>query len=309
MALELFKPFIMARLVERKQVQNIKAAKKMVDSMIPEVWDILDEVIREHPVLLNRAPTLHRLGIQAFEPVLIEGKAIQLHPLVCAAFNADFDGDQMAVHVPLSLEAQLEARVLMMSTNNILSPANGKPIIVPSQDMVLGLYYLSMQKEGEPGENMLLSDMAEVHQALAAGAVTLHTKIVSRVPQTDEQGNGYMKRFETTPGRMLLGETLPKSHKVPFETVNRLLTKKEIGDVIDTVYRHTGQKETVLFADAIMQLGFRHAFAAGISFGKDDMVIPKAKEKLVEETRSLVADYEQQYQDGFITQQEKYNKV
>jgi DNA-directed RNA polymerase subunit beta' len=241
--------------------------------------------------------------------VLIEGKAIQLHPLVCAAFNADFDGDQMAVHVPLSLEAQLEARVLMMSTNNILSPANGKPIIVPSQDMVLGLYYLSMEREGEPGEGMLLADMAEVHQALFNKNVTLHTKIVSRVPQTDEAGKTYMKRFETTPGRMLLGETLPKSHKVPFETVNRLLTKKEIGDVIDTVYRHTGQKETVLFADAIMQLGFRHAFAAGISFGKDDMIIPPEKEGMIDETRSLVKDYEQQYQDGLITQQEKYNKV
>jgi DNA-directed RNA polymerase subunit beta' len=197
----------------------------------------------------------------------------------------------------------------MMSTNNILSPANGKPIIVPSQDMVLGLYYLSMEKENEPGEGMLLADMTEVHQALAAGAVTLHTKITSRVPQTDEDGNEYMKRFETTPGRMLLGETLPKSHKVPFETVNRLLTKKEIGDVIDTVYRHTGQKETVLFADGIMGLGFRHAFRAGISFGKDDMVIPASKEGLVDETRALVKDYEQQYQDGLITQQEKYNKV
>src|SRR6201994_3387968 len=309
MALELFKPFIYSKLELYGLASTIKAAKRMVEKERPEVWDILEEVIREHPVLLNRAPTLHRLGIQAFEPVLIEGKAIQLHPLVCTAFNADFDGDQMAVHVPLSLEAQLEARVLMMSTNNILSPANGKPIIVPSQDMVLGLYYLSLEKDGEPGEGMLLSDMAEVHQAIAAGAVTLHSKIVSRVPQTDEEGNTYMKRFETTAGRMLLGETLPKSHKVPFETVNRVLTKKEIGDVIDIVYRHTGQKETVLFADAIMQLGFRHAFAAGISFGKDDMVIPAAKENLVEETRTLVKDYEQQYQDGLITQQEKYNKV
>src|SRR5437588_7062297 len=309
MALELFKPFIYNKLEERGHVTTIKSAKKMVEKERAEVWDILDEVIREHPVLLNRAPTLHRLGIQAFEPVLIEGKAIQLHPLVCAAFNADFDGDQMAVHVPLSLEAQLEARVLMMSTNNILSPANGKPIIVPSQDMVLGLYYLSLEKEDEPGQGMMLSDMAEVHQALSAGAVTLHSKIISRVPQTDEAGNTYMKRFETTAGRMLLGETLPKSHKVPFETVNRVLTKKEIGDVIDIVYRHTGQKETVLFADAIMQLGFRHAFTAGISFGKDDMVIPQAKEELVDETRALVKDYEQQYQDGLITQQEKYNKV
>jgi DNA-directed RNA polymerase subunit beta' len=211
--------------------------------------------------------------------------------------------------VPLSLEAQLEARVLMMSTNNILSPANGKPIIVPSQDMVLGLYYLSLEKEDEPGQGMMLSDMAEVHQALAAGAVTLHSKIISRVPQTNEAGEQEMKRFETTAGRMLLGETLPKSHKVPFETVNRVLTKKEIGDVIDIVYRHTGQKETVLFADAIMTLGFRHAFRAGISFGKDDMVIPEAKVQLVEDTRALVKDYEQQYQDGLITQQEKYNKV
>ena len=309
MALELFKPFIYARLDAKGLSMTLKQAKKWVEKERKEVWDILDEVIREHPVLLNRAPTLHRLGIQAFEPVLIEGKAIQLHPLVCSAFNADFDGDQMAVHVPLSLEAQLEARVLMMSTNNILSPANGKPIIVPSQDMVLGLYYLSMEKQGEPGEGMMISDMSEVHQALNAGAVTLHTKIVSRVPQTDENGVESMKRFETTPGRMLLGETLPKSHKVPFETVNRLLTKKDVTDVIDEVYRHTGQKETVLFADAIMALGFRHAFRAGISFGKDDMIIPGDKLALVDETKALVKDFEQQYQDGLITQQEKYNKV
>jgi DNA-directed RNA polymerase subunit beta' len=309
MALELFKPFIYARLDAKGLSMTLKQAKKWVEKERKEVWDILDEVIREHPVMLNRAPTLHRLGIQAFEPVLIEGKAIQLHPLVCSAFNADFDGDQMAVHVPLSLEAQLEARVLMMSTNNILSPANGKPIIVPSQDMVLGIYYLSMEREGEPGEGMMLADMAEVHQALFAKAVTLHSKIISRVPQTDEAGNQYMKRFETTPGRMLIGECLPQSHKVPFDIVNRLLTKKEIGDVIDQVYRHTGQKDTVLFADAIMSLGFRHAFQAGISFGKDDMVIPDSKIATVDETRAMVADYEQQYQDGLITQQEKYNKV
>ncbi|MEM7665290.1 MAG: DNA-directed RNA polymerase subunit beta', partial [Pseudomonadota bacterium] len=270
---------------------------------------------------LNRAPTLHRLGIQAFEPVLIEGKAIQLHPLVCSAFNADFDGDQMAVHVPLSLEAQLEARVLMMSTNNILSPANGKPIIVPSQDMVLGLYYLSMERqektpeflENEDGTKVeklpRFADMAEVHQALETKAVTLHTKILARVPQADEDGNVVMKRFVTTPGRMLIGECLPKNHKVPFDIINRLLTKREIGDVIDQVYRHTGQKDTVLFADAIMVLGFRHAFKAGISFGKDDMIIPDSKVKMVDETKALVADYEQQYQDGLITQQEKYNKV
>ena len=309
MALELFKPFIYARLDAKGLSMTLKQAKKWVEKERKEVWDILDEVIREHPVMLNRAPTLHRLGIQAFEPVLIEGKAIQLHPLVCSAFNADFDGDQMAVHVPLSLEAQLEARVLMMSTNNILSPANGKPIIVPSQDMVLGLYYLSMDREGEPGEGRILTDMQEVHQALEVGAVTLHSKITTRVPQTDEDGNEYMQRVETTPGRMLIGECLPKSHTVPFDVINRLLTKKEIGDVIDQVYRHTGQKDTVLFADAIMVLGFRHACKAGISFGKDDMIIPDSKVELVDQTKSLVADYEQQYQDGFITQQEKYNKV
>ncbi|MEO7385226.1 MAG: DNA-directed RNA polymerase subunit beta', partial [Novosphingobium sp.] len=309
MALELFKPFIYARLDAKGLSMTLKQAKKWVEKERKEVWDILDEVIREHPVMLNRAPTLHRLGIQAFEPVLIEGKAIQLHPLVCSAFNADFDGDQMAVHVPLSLEAQLEARVLMMSTNNILSPANGKPIIVPSQDMVLGLYYLSMDREGEPGEGMMLTDMAEVHQALEVSAVTLHSKIIARVPQTDEQGQQFVKRFETTPGRMLIGECLPKSHTVPFDVVNKLLTKKDIGDVIDQVYRHTGQKDTVLFADAIMGLGFRHAFKAGISFGKDDMIIPDSKVELVDKTKELVADYEQQYQDGLITQQEKYNKV
>ncbi|RKF21619.1 DNA-directed RNA polymerase subunit beta' [Altericroceibacterium spongiae] len=309
MALELFKPFIYARLDAKGLSMTLKQAKKWVEKERKEVWDILDEVIREHPVLLNRAPTLHRLGIQAFEPVLIEGKAIQLHPLVCSAFNADFDGDQMAVHVPLSLEAQLEARVLMMSTNNILSPANGKPIIVPSQDMVLGLYYLSMDRAGEPGEGKVLADMKEVHQALHVGAVTLHSKITTRVPQTDEDGNQYMKRVETTPGRMLIGECLPKKHTVPFEVINRVLTKKDIGDVIDQVYRHTGQKDTVLFADAIMGLGFRHACRAGISFGKDDMIIPASKTEMIEQTKTLVADYEQQYQDGFITQQEKYNKV
>ncbi|MCR2834166.1 DNA-directed RNA polymerase subunit beta' [Parerythrobacter lacustris] len=321
MALELFKPFIYARLDAKGLSMTLKQAKKWVEKERKEVWDILDEVIREHPVLLNRAPTLHRLGIQAFEPVLIEGKAIQLHPLVCSAFNADFDGDQMAVHVPLSLEAQLEARVLMMSTNNILSPANGKPIIVPSQDMVLGLYYLSMERQEKTPEYIeekdgtkierlpRFADMAEVHQALETKAVTLHTRIIARVPQADEAGKISMQRFVTTPGRMLIGECLPKNHKVPFDIINRLLTKKDIGDVIDEVYRHTGQKDTVLFADAIMALGFRHAFKAGISFGKDDMIIPHEKDGLVEETKALVSDYEQQYQDGLITQQEKYNKV
>ncbi len=260
-------------------------------------------------MLLNRAPTLHRLGIQAFEPVLIEGKAIQLHPLVCAAFNADFDGDQMAVHVPLSLEAQLEARVLMMSTNNILHPANGKPIIVPSQDIVLGLYYLSIMQDNEPGEGMAFGSIAELHHALEAGFVTLHSKIKGRFKSVDEDGKQTSKIYDTTPGRMLIGELLPKHPSVQFDICNRLMTKKEISAMIDTVYRHTGQKETVVFCDRIMQLGFREACRAGISFGKDDMVIPEAKTGLVEETRALAGEYEQQYNDGLITQGEKYNKV
>jgi len=309
MALELFKPFIYSRLDKKGMATTIKQAKKLVERERSEVWDILEEVIREHPILLNRAPTLHRLGIQAFEPVLIEGKAIQLHPLVCAAFNADFDGDQMAVHVPLSLEAQLEARVLMMSTNNILSPANGKPIIVPSQDIVLGIYYLTMEKEGQPGEGMAFANMAEIEQALQVGAVTLHSKIVTRVKTMDEAGNLVTLRVETTPGRVMLGNLLPKHRNIPFSTVNRLLTKKDISAVIHVVYRHCGQKATVLFADGMMALGFREACKAGISFGKDDMVIPASKEKLVEETRDLVKEYEQQYSDGLITQGEKYNKV
>ena len=275
----------------------------------PEVWDILEEVIREHPVLLNRAPTLHRLGIQAFEPVLIEGKAINLHPLVCSAFNADFDGDQMAVHVPLSLEAQLEARVLMMSTNNVLSPANGKPIIVPSQDMVLGLYYISLMREGQKGEGMIFSSVEEVEHALEAGAVNMHSKITAKVAQIDSNGETFFKRFETTPGRLRLGALLPKNYRAPFEIVNRLLRKKEVGEVIDTVYRHCGQKESVIFCDQIMQLGFQEAFKAGISFGKDDMVIPETKWDLVNETRDQVKDFERQYMDGLITQGEKYNKV
>ncbi len=309
MALELFKPFIYSRLIKLGLAATIKQAKKMVESERREVWDALDHVIREHPVLLNRAPTLHRLGIQAFEPVLIEGKAIQLHPLVCAAFNADFDGDQMAVHVPLSLEAQLESRVLMMSTNNILSPANGKPIIVPSQDIVLGLYYLTMESEGEPGEGSVFADVAEIEHALDAGVVTLHAKIEARVEMVDEEGNLVNRRVKTTPGRVLLWRHFPRHPKISYDLVNRLLTKKEISEIIDIVYRHTGQKQTVLFADAIMAAGFHQACQAGISFGKDDMVIPKAKERLVEETKALVKEYEEQYQEGLITQGEKYNKV
>jgi len=309
MALELFKPFIYSRLEAKGLSSTVKQAKKLVEKERPEVWDILEEVIREHPVLLNRAPTLHRLGIQAFEPTLIEGKAIQLHPLVCAAFNADFDGDQMAVHVPLSLEAQLEARVLMMSTNNILHPANGQPIIVPSQDIVLGLYYITQQKQNEPGEGMIFSDISEIEHALEAGVVTLHAKIKARFETLDEEGNPITKLVEGTPGRMLVGRVLPKSHKLPFDVVNRLMTKKEISRMIDAVYRHTGQKDTVIFCDQIMALGFKHACRAGISFGKDDMVIPDQKQGLVDETSALSKEYEQQYIDGLITQGEKYNKV
>lgn len=309
MALELFKPFIYSRLDAKGLSATVKQAKKLVEKERPEVWDILDEVIREHPVMLNRAPTLHRLGIQAFEPVLIEGKAIQLHPLVCAAFNADFDGDQMAVHVPLSIEAQLEARVLMMSTNNILHPANGAPIIVPSQDIVLGLYYLTMMRDNEPGEGMAFANMGEIDHALANKVITLHTKVRGRHIGVDENGNEVSKIYETTPGRMKLGELLPRSAKITFDVVNKLMTKKEISNMIDTVYRHCGQKETVIFCDRIMSLGFHNAFRAGISFGKDDMVVPSKKWDMVEETRALTKEYEQQYNDGLITQGEKYNKV
>ncbi|MQT13727.1 DNA-directed RNA polymerase subunit beta' [Segnochrobactrum spirostomi] len=309
MALELFKPFIYSRLDAKGYSSTVKQAKKLVEKEKPEVWDILDEVIREHPVMLNRAPTLHRLGIQAFEPVLIEGKAIQLHPLVCSAFNADFDGDQMAVHVPLSLEAQLEARVLMMSTNNILHPANGAPIIVPSQDIVLGLYYLSIMAEKEPGEGMAFGNLGELMHALEAKAITLHSKIRGRYKGVGADGKPYTKIYETTAGRMLIGELLPRHPAVPFDICNQLMTKKQISAMIDAVYRACGQKETVIFCDKIMSLGFRHAFRAGISFGKDDMVIPDTKERLVEETRTLAKEYEQQYSDGLITQGEKYNKV
>ncbi|WP_417321226.1 DNA-directed RNA polymerase subunit beta' [Emcibacter sp.] len=309
MALELFKPFIYARLDKLGIATTIKQAKKLVEKERREVWDVLDTVIREHPIMLNRAPTLHRLGIQAFEPVLIEGKAIQLHPLVCAAFNADFDGDQMAVHVPLSLEAQLEARVLMMSTNNILSPSNGKPIIVPSQDIVLGLYYMTSEKVGEPGEGMVFGNMEEMEQALFNKVITLHSKIKARYNTVDENGDPVSLVVESTAGRMMLAQYLPKHPNVSFDLINRQLTKKEISQVIDVVYRHAGQKDTVLFADGIMRLGFREACKAGISFGKDDMVIPDAKEDLINTTSDEVKEYEAQYNAGLITQGEKYNKV
>jgi DNA-directed RNA polymerase subunit beta' len=447
MALELFKPFIYSKLELYGLASTIKAAKRMVEKERPEVWDILEEVIREHPVLLNRAPTLHRLGIQAFEPVLIEGKAIQLHPLVCTAFNADFDGDQMAVHVPLSLEAQLEARVLMMSTNNILSPANGKPIIVPSQDIVLGLYHISLEREERPGLSLKLDDIApplrsgdrarasdprhregevlaafgkalgsgtviayalgekpsvtaatdlkslidrqgrgevtfhrvvklptrgrsngnfaavsgeftaaiqrgdlrvfnlentmerfawkdldelaraeaeeriviyptpsfrddgEMEHALESKAVSLHAPIKARYHTIDADGRPIVERVYTTPGRMLLSEILPRNPAISFEAINTLLTKREISNVIDEVYRHCGQKETVIFCDHLMTLGFQQACKAGISFGKNDLIIPEAKRKLVVEAQDQVKQYEQQYQDGLITQGEKYNKV
>ena len=285
MALELFKPFIYSRLDAKGLSTTVKQAKKLVEKEKPEVWDILDEVIREHPVLLNRAPTLHRLGIQAFEPVLIEGKAIQLHPLVCAAFNADFDGDQMAVHVPLSLEAQLEARVLMMSTNNILHPANGSPIIVPSQDIVLGLYYLSLMRDNEPGQGKTFGNMASIEHALNAKVITLHTRSSIAATASTRRASRPRRWHDTTPGRVMLGQVLPKSPKISFDVVNKLMTKREISNMIDMVYRHCGQKETVIFCDRIMALGFHHAFKAGISFGKDDMVVPSTKWKIVEETR------------------------
>ncbi len=309
MALELFKPFIYSRLELYGLASTVKAAKRMVEKERPEVWDILEEVIREHPVMLNRAPTLHRLGIQAFEPVLIEGKAINLHPLVCTAFNADFDGDQMAVHVPLSLEAQLEARVLMMSTNNILSPSSGKPIIVPSQDIILGLYYLSMISNSLKGEGMIFSSPTEVLMALDNSQVELQAKIKVRVNTYDNEGNNIVKIVETTPGRAKLSTLLPKHKSVDFNTINKLMTKKEVTNVIDYVYRHCGQKDTVIFCDQLMAMGFKHACTAGISFGISDLETPKAKAELMMQAEKQVKDFEQQYQDGLITQGEKYNKV
>src|SRR6201995_3878367 len=309
MALELFKPFIFQKLQLRGEASTIKAAKRLVEREGPEVWDLLEELIRDHPVLLNRAPTLHRLGIQAFEPLLVEGKAIQLHPLVCTAFNADFDGDQMAVHVPLSLESQLEARVLMMSTNNILHPANGQPIIVPSQDIVLGLYYVSIMREGLPGEGKIFGEMAELEHALHAKVIHLHTKIKYRWQGMDETGKVSKRWTKTAAGRVMLGNLLPKHQRISYDIINKLMTKREISGVIDQVYRHCGQKETVIFCDRIMALGFYNAFKAGISFGKDDMVVPHGKWKIVDTTRTLAKDFEQQYNDGLITHGEKYNKV
>ncbi|MEE9421850.1 MAG: DNA-directed RNA polymerase subunit beta' [Gammaproteobacteria bacterium] len=311
MALELFKPFIFSKLQLRGLATTIKAAKKMVEREGAEVWDILEEVIREHPVMLNRAPTLHRLGIQAFEPVLIEGKAIQLHPLVCAAFNADFDGDQMAVHVPLSLEAQLEARTLMMSTNNILSPANGEPIIVPSQDVVLGLYYMTRERINAKGEGMMFADVLEVHRAYESGHVQLQARIKVRLRDTRKTEEGEIevntRIFETTVGRALLSEILPEG--MPFELVDKNMSKKAISGVINACYRNIGLKATVVFADRLMYTGFSYATRAAVSFGIEDMVIPEQKETILAEAESEVKEIENQYVSGLVTNGERYNKV
>jgi len=311
MALELFKPFIFSKLQRRGLAMTIKAAKKLVEREESEVWDILEEVIREHPVLLNRAPTLHRLGIQAFEPVLIEGKAIQLHPLVCTAFNADFDGDQMAVHVPLSLESQLEARALMMSSNNILSPANGEPIIVPTQDVVLGLYYITRQLPGARGEGMAFSSVGEVHRAYANSQVELQASVVVRIRETliDEQGDAVatVKRYTTTVGRALLWEIVPPG--MPFSSINQVLKKKEISRLIDECYRKLGLKHTVVFADQLMYAGFAYSTRAGVSIGLDDLQVPPEKRAILERAEQEILDIQNQYASGVVTAGERYNKV
>jgi DNA-directed RNA polymerase subunit beta' len=311
MALELFKPFIFSKLERRGLATTIKAAKKLVEREGPEVWDVLEEVIREHPVLLNRAPTLHRLGIQAFEPILIEGKAIQLHPLVCTAFNADFDGDQMAVHVPLSLEAQLEARTLMMATNNVLSPANGEPIIVPTQDVVLGLYYLTRESVAAKGSGMLLADTDEVHRACEAGVLDLHARIKVRIKEVmfDENGEKVItrKRYDTTAGRALLSNILPDG--LSFSLVNREMNKKAISALINTAYRTLGLKTTVVFADKLMYTGFAYSTRAGVSIGIEDMVVPDEKSAIIQKAEMQVKNFEEQYSSGLITNGERYNKV
>jgi DNA-directed RNA polymerase subunit beta' len=311
MALELFKPFIFSKLQLRGEASTIKAAKRLVEREGPEVWDILEEVIREHPVLLNRAPTLHRLGIQAFEPVLIEGKAIQLHPLVCTAFNADFDGDQMAVHVPLSIEAQLEARALMMSSNNILSPANGDPIIVPSQDVVLGLYYMTRERVGAKGEGMAFTDVAEVHRAYESRNIDLQAKVKVRLSEYVRDAKGQLvqntRTVDTTAGRALLSEILPKG--LSFDAINQDMTKKTISGTINACYRTVGLKETVVFADQLMYTGFHYATRAGVSIGVDDMVVPQQKNKILATAEREVKEIQEQYSSGLVTNGERYNKV
>jgi DNA-directed RNA polymerase subunit beta' len=309
MALELFQPFIYSRLERYGLATTLKAAKRMVEKERPEVWDILEEVIHEHPVLLNRAPTLHRLGIQAFEPTLVEGKAIKLHPLVCTAFNADFDGDQMAVHVPLSIEAQLESRVLMMSTNNILSPSSGRPIILPTKDITLGICYLTMERDGEGGEGMIFSSVGEIEHAMQENIVSLHSKIKARYYQAQSDGGFKPILVDTTPGRMILSQILPKHPEIPFSLINRLITSKESAAIVNAVYRVCGQKSTVIFADKLKDIGFLYATKSGISYGKDDMVVPSNKKDIVNSTRKMVAEYERQYMDGLISAGERYNKV
>ena len=309
MALELFKPFLYARLNKLGLATTIKQAKKLVETERDEVWEALELIVREHPVLLNRAPTLHRLGVQAFEPKLIEGDAIELHPLTCAAFNADFDGDQMAVHIPLSLEAQLEARVLMMSTNNILSPSNGKPIIVPSQDMILGIYYLSQAPYQTDKVEGFFVNNSEIEFALESDQIKVHSRIVSRFETVDEKGNIKFEKYTSTAGRFILANLLPKNVNNKFFLVDRLLPKKIVSEIIDHVFRFSGQKATVIFCDKLKDLGFKHAFKAGISFGKDDLVIPENKQQLIDETKKLISGYEDQYAEGLITRGEKYNKV
>ncbi len=311
MALELFKPFIFSKLQFRGLATTIKAAKKMVEREGAEVWDILEDVIREHPIMLNRAPTLHRLGIQAFEPTLIEGKAIQLHPLVCGAFNADFDGDQMAVHIPLSIEAQLEARILMMATNNILSPANGEPVINPSQDVVLGLYYITREKINATGEGSVFVDLDEVNKALDSKAVELQTKIQLRVTEKvrndDDELVEHTKRYETTVGRALIWAIVPDG--MPFDVVNVDMTKKNISKLINYSYRHLGNKDTVMLADKIMYLGFKYATRSGVSFGIEDMEIPEKKSGILEAAETEVREIQSQYSSGLVTDGERYNKV
>ena len=311
MALELFKPFVFSKLERRGMATTIKAAKKLVEREGPEVWDILEEVIREHPVMLNRAPTLHRLGIQAFEPVLIEGKAIQLHPLVCTAFNADFDGDQMAVHVPLSIEAQLEARSLMMSTNNILSPANGDPIIVPTQDVVLGLYYMTRESADAKGSGMVFADVSEVHRAFETEAAALHASCRVRMDLTDfnEEGEIVERReiVDTTVGRALLSALLPRG--LSFSLINQVLKKRSISRLFDTCYRVIGLKDTVIFADRLMYTGFQHATRSGVSIGVDDMVVPDEKASIIGTAQRAVKEIEEQYASGLVTTGERYNKV
>src|SRR5699024_10631190 len=310
MALELFKPFIFSKLIQRGIASTIKAAKRMVEREVPEVWDILENVITEHPVLLNRAPTLHRLGIQAFEPVLIEGKAIQLHPLVCTAFNADFDGDQMAVHVPLSIESQLEARALMMSSNNILSPANGEPIIVPSQDVVLGLYYMTRERINAKGTGRVFANHSEVHRVYELKEIDVHAKIQVRLPawmfEDAEEGEEY-RRVETTVGRVLLTNSLPKG--LPFELIDRPLTKKVISSLINASYRRLGLKDTVIFADKLMYMGFYYAMRSGSSISYEDMEIPQAKYSIIERAEAEVKEVQEQYTQGLVTNGERYNKV